>query len=336
MSLFFDLSLLALLIVVAFAIARTRDLFAAVMFSGIYGLLSASFFILSDAVDVAFTEASVGAGIFPILMLVVLSFVGRYENDEHRTLKPKLIPLLVTLGCGAVLFVAFQQMPAFGSADAPAHQHVADRYLEQSYEEIHIPNVVTSVLASYRGFDTFGEVVVIFTAAIGVFALLLGTVGWKAPRLTKPANMSNMSSHKVLRIVGKMLIPLIMLFGLYVQFHGEYGPGGGFQAGVIFAAGIILYAMLFGMQSALKVIPLSALRLLTALGVLLYGSVGVTSLLVGGNFLDYSVLLPDPVAGQHIGIIVIELGVGITVAASMTLIFFAFALESISAGDSNK
>lgn len=336
MSLFFDLSLLALLIVVAFAIARTRDLFAAVMFSGIYGLLSASFFILSDAVDVAFTEASVGAGIFPILMLVVLSFVGRYENDEHRTLKPKLIPLLVTLGCGAVLLAAFQQMPAFGSADAPVHQHVADRYIGQSYEEIHIPNVVTSVLASYRGFDTFGEVVVIFTAAISVFALLLGSNGWTPPHLSKSASISNMSSHKVLRIVGKMLIPLIMLFGLYVQFHGEYGPGGGFQAGVIFAAGIILYAMLFGMKSALQVIPLSALRLLTALGVLLYGSVGVTSLLAGGNFLDYSVLLPDPVAGQHIGIIAIELGVGITVAASMTLIFFAFALQSIFAGDSDK
>jgi multicomponent Na+:H+ antiporter subunit B len=336
MSLFFDLSLLALLIIIAFAIARTKDLFAAVMYSGIYGLLSASFFILSDAVDVAITEAAVGAGIFPILMLVLLSFVGRYENEEHRSLKPRIIPLLITLGCGAVLFTAFQQMPAFGSPDAPAHQHVADRYLEQSYEEIHIPNVVTSVLASYRGFDTLGEVVVIFTAAISVFAVLLGVQGWGQRQLTKPASMSNMSSHKVLRIVGKMLIPLIMLFGLYVQFHGEYGPGGGFQAGVIFAAAIILYSMLFGMKSALEVVPLSALRLLTALGVLIYGSVGITSLLAGGNFLDYSVLLPDPVAGQHVGIIVIELGIGITVAASMALIFFAFALESISAGDSDK
>jgi len=331
MSLFLDFSLLLMLIIIAFAIARTRDLFAAVMFSGIYGLLSASFFILSDAVDVAFTEAAVGAGIFPILMLVVLSFVGRYERSERR-LKP--VPLLIALGCGAVLFVAFQQMPAFGSPDGPSHQHVGPRYIEESPSEIGIPNMVTSVLASYRGFDTLGEVVVIFTAAIGVFALLLGATGWSGHYL--PLKPSSMSSHKILRIVGKMLIPLILLFGLYVQFHGEYGPGGGFQAGVIFAAGIILYTMLFGMQRAQRVIPLQALRLLTALGVLIYGSVGIVSILSGGNFLDYSALLPDDIAGQHVGIILIELGVGITVAASMTLIFFAFTLASISAGESDK
>ena len=121
-----------------------------------------------------------------------------------------------------------------------------------------------------------------------------------------------------------MLIPFILLFALYVQFHGDFGPGGGFQAGVIFAAAIILYAMLFGMSTARRVINQSVIQLLAAVGVLLYGCVGVVSLLNGKNFFDYNVLADDPVAGQHIGILLIELGVGITVACVMVIILFNF------------
>ena len=122
-----------------------------------------------------------------------------------------------------------------------------------------------------------------------------------------------------------MLIPFILLFALYVQFHGDYGPGGGFQAGVIFAAAIILYSMLFGMNTARRVISQPLIQLLSAIGVLLYGSVGVVSLLNGGNFLDYNLLSDDPVAGQHIGILLVELGIGCTVTSVMVIIFFNFA-----------
>ncbi len=323
-----DVVLLLLLVMTAVAIARVKDLFATVMLSGIYGLLSASFFVLMDAVDVAFTEASVGAGIFPLLMLAVLSFVGRYEADSKR--RVALPVFLLTLVSGAVLLLATTQMPAFGGEDTPAQQHVAVRYIEDSPQEIGIPNMVTSVLASYRGFDTLGEVLVIFTATIGVVVVLLGVVQPGKAR-SLPAD-EDMADHKVLRIVGKMLIPLILLFALYVQFHGDYGPGGGFQAGVIFATGIILYAMLFGLSNAQRVLPMPLLRGLTALGVMIYGSVGVAGLLAGGNFLDYSVLASDPVSGQHLGILLIELGVGVTVASSMVLIFYAFSLTTSSDG----
>ena len=131
--------------------------------------------------------------------------------------------------------------------------------------------------------------------------------------------------HLILRIVTKMLIPFILLFALYVQFHGDFGPGGGFQAGVIFAAAIILYAMVFGLSTARRVINRTFFKLLAAIGVLLYGGVGVVSLLNGGNFLDYNVLADDPVAGQHLGILLIELGVGCTVASVMVIIFFNFS-----------
>ncbi len=134
-----------------------------------------------------------------------------------------------------------------------------------------------------------------------------------------------MKHHLVLRVVAKMLIPMILLFALYVQFHGDFGPGGGFQAGVIFAAGYILYALIFGLENARKAAPPGAVRTLVALGLLLYAMVGVAGLLLGGNYLDYSPLAHDPTHGQHLGIMLIELGVGITVAAVMVSIFFTFA-----------
>ena len=134
-----------------------------------------------------------------------------------------------------------------------------------------------------------------------------------------------MRHHLILHVIAKLMIPLILLFALYVQFHGDFGPGGGFQAGVIFGAGIILYGLIFGLEDTRKVMPPGLIRILMAAGLLLYAGVGVEGLLLGGNFLDYSVLADDPVHGQHLGIMLIEFGVGITVASVMVTIFFAFA-----------
>lgn len=134
-----------------------------------------------------------------------------------------------------------------------------------------------------------------------------------------------MKHHLVLRVIAKLLIPFILMFALYVQFHGDFGPGGGFQAGIIFAAAFILYAMIFGLETARKVAPMPVVRRFIALGVLLYGGTGVAALLFGGNFLDYSVLAANPVVGQELGIMLIEFGVGTTVAAAMIAIFYAFA-----------
>lgn len=306
---------------VAIAIVRMNDLLAVVMLLGIYSLLSASFFVAMDAVDVAFTEASVGAGISTLLMLVAISMTGRSENPVRH--KPLLALAVVTV-TGSLLIYGTLDMPYFGSAEAPIHQHVAPRYINDSMQEIGVPNIVTSVLASYRAFDTFGEVVVIFTAGMGVLALLSVV---RTREYTMNIDLFNQSMHEqhlILRIVTKMMIPFILLFAFYVQFHGDFGPGGGFQAGVIFAAAFLLYTMLFGMSTALRVVNQSLIQLLAATGVLLYGSVGVVSLLNGKEFFDYSALSADPIAGQHLGILLIELGVGITVASVMIIIFFNF------------
>lgn len=132
-------------------------------------------------------------------------------------------------------------------------------------------------------------------------------------------------NHTLLLMTTRLMIAPIMVFALYVQFHGDFGPGGGFQAGVIFAAAIILYGLVFGIKAAKKAIPEISLRITASLGVLLYGSVGIVTMLLGGRFLEYGVLAEDPVHGQHYGIILVELGVGLAVAAVMIMIFFAFA-----------
>ena len=137
-----------------------------------------------------------------------------------------------------------------------------------------------------------------------------------------------MIRQPILRIVSKLLIPLILLFAFYVQFHGDFGPGGGFQAGVIFGSAFILYALIFGAQNARRVMPAWLCRILLSVGVLLYGGVGVVSILLGSVYLDYSVLAHEPSNGQHLGIFLVELGVGITVAAAMITIFLIFAGQS--------
>jgi len=150
---------------------RQRGLLAATMLAGIYSFLSAALFTYLDAVDVAMTEAAVGAGITTVLLLLTLTLTGAREAALPRP-RRRLLPLTVTLVTGACLIYGTLDMPHFGEAANPAQVHVAPRYLEQSYHEIGIPNAVTSVLASYRGYDTLGEVAVVFTAAVGVLLLL--------------------------------------------------------------------------------------------------------------------------------------------------------------------
>ena len=128
----------------------------------------------------------------------------------------------------------------------------------------------------------------------------------------------------VLRVVSKLLIPFILLFGLYVQMHGDFGPGGGFQAGVIFASAFILYGLIFGTASIRRVVPPRVLLGFISFGVLLFAGTGVATLVLGGNYLAYGALAADPVSGQHLGILLVELGVGITVSAVMLTIFVTF------------
>ncbi|MDA9271374.1 DUF4040 domain-containing protein [Planktomarina sp.] len=171
METFINISLFSMLIVTAVTVVKTRSLFAIVALSGVFSLLSALLFITWDAVDVAFTEAAVGAGISTVLMLGTLALTSRAEKESAKS---NLLPLFAVVLAGAVMFYGTLDMPEFGSPDTPVQTHVGPDYLKRIPDDIHVPNAVTAILASYRGYDTLGETAVVFAAGIGVLMLIGG------------------------------------------------------------------------------------------------------------------------------------------------------------------
>ncbi|XZE17968.1 Na(+)/H(+) antiporter subunit B [Pirellulaceae bacterium SH449] len=325
--------ILGLLMVTAVMVARQRNLWAAIMASGIFSFLGASWMMLLDAPDVSFTEAAVGAGISTVLMLSTLALVGKQEVAG----KVKPLPLITVTLTGLALIYGTLDMPLYGDPNAPIHLYPSPGYVEKSMHDMHgLPNVVTSVLGSYRAFDTLGETMVVFTAGIAALLILLSDPKTPPPTLSDgavPVEQARlrMSDFLIIRVVSKMLIPFIILFGLYVQFHGDYGPGGGFQAGVIIAAAFILYGLVYGLDATQRVAPKGVVEKLLALGLMMYAGTGFLTLLMGGKYLEYNVLehhwlekyhVPS---GQHLGIFLIELGVGLTVTSVMITIYYAFA-----------
>jgi len=170
-GLIINIFLLALLVLIAVMVLRSSRLYAVIIMSGAYSLTSAAMFVNLDAVDVAFTEAAVGAGISTVLFLAAMAYV---PADEKPSQNRNLLAGLICVGAGALLLLAVFDLPTLGDPMAPVHQHVAPRYLAESGSALQIPNVVTTVLASYRGFDTLGETIVVFTAGLGVLMLLAG------------------------------------------------------------------------------------------------------------------------------------------------------------------
>jgi multicomponent Na+:H+ antiporter subunit B len=377
----------ALLVLVLFAAVGTvqaRNLYAATILLGIYSLLMALTWTAMQALDVAFTEAAVGAGISTVLLFGALIRTGAAENESPKQ-SLDVPALLAVVATGALMLYGIQDMPGLGDPDAPVHQRAGRFYMsEASMELTHAPNMVTSVLASYRGFDTLFETAVIFTAGAAMILLLRsspeetqerqdsqkserkqrrkgkrrktksrrkrrrqskrliaaraaadvgeleetpgseerGNIGQSARLLRGSAKPHSLAEAEVLSTVAKAVIPMAIVFGVYVITHGELGPGGGFQGGVIVAAAYILCALVFGLERAQSLISIRLTDKLPAVGVLIYAGVGVTTLLMGGGFLDYNVLnAAHPASGQMIGMTVIELGVGLTVATVMITIF---------------
>jgi multicomponent Na+:H+ antiporter subunit B len=314
-----DILLLAFIAICAIAILRLRDLFAATMMFGLFSLISAGLFTTMHAPDVAFTEAAVGAGISTILILATLAQTARREKSQAG--RNVLVPLIVVWVTGAVLIYGTVDLPVFGDPAARGaqprrallHQRVAaaDRHPEHGRLRARQLSRLRHPRRGRRGVRGRGRRHL--------------AAGAQAPAGRRRVRAPRPEKHEVLKVVASMIVPVIMLFALYVQFHGEYSPGGGFQAGVIFAASIILYALVFGLEAARRIIPPRVLGWLPATGVLIFGGVGVLTMALGGNFLDYNVLGANPQTAQQRGIIMIEIGVGVTVASVMLLIYFIFA-----------
>ncbi|MFO7599812.1 MAG: Na(+)/H(+) antiporter subunit B [Candidatus Desulfacyla sp.] len=260
----------------------------------------------------------------------------------------KAAGLIIVLLAGTLLLYATRDFPPWGAPDSPASTHVSPRYLQKAMEETAVPNVVTAILADYRGFDTMFETTVIFCAGIGCFVLLrifrqkpedryyrhiateitLHIKGGKIPEKSREFERIDTlwtPYDLIIKTMCRILVPFIQLFALYVIAHGHHSPGGGFQGGVILGASIILLAISHNMRTAIARISEKVDNLLMAVGVFIYAGIGAVCVILGATFLDYGnlsvILFADEIMARSHGILGVELGVGITVMAVMISIY---------------
>jgi multicomponent Na+:H+ antiporter subunit B len=236
----------------------------------------------------------------------------------------KTIAALISLAVGALLVTVISDLPDWGQVNSPANRHVSAYYLDHSLEHTKVPNVVTTVLADYRGFDTMFETGVVFVAVIGIMAILRKSR--REQEAAKPKAPYFPPDTLILPVASRLIVPFMQLFALYVVAHGHHSPGGGFQGGVILGASLILMAMTNDLPAALKLMGERTFVLLAALGFGIYSSIGLACLFLGGNFLDYSVLsavLPatDAIMARYHGMLGVEIGVALTVMSSMFAIY---------------
>ena len=262
----------------------------------------------------------------------------------------RIIALVLVLLCGGLLIAGTVEFAPWGSPHARQQVYLSPYFIEHSMEDTSVPNIVTAVLADYRGYDTMYETAVIFTAGMACFFLLrclkrmepqervyrhlvTGMVlHVKKPSVPKPPEGLFEEIDPlwtpydiIIKTLGRFLIPPIQVFGLYVIAHGHHSPGGGFQGGVILGASVILLALCYDLRSEVERLRESLSGICSAAGVFIYAGVGALCLALGSNFLDYSALAPilrvDPVAARSLGIFFVEVGVGLAVMATMVAIY---------------
>lgn len=239
----------------------------------------------------------------------------------------KRLTLVLVLLIGVLLLQAAMDLPDWSDPTSPASLHLSSHYLEKGLAETGVPNIVTAVLADYRGYDTLFETVVVFAAGLIVLTLLRRTPR-RRPKLVRPRPRRE-SRDIVLQGAARLLVPAIQVFALYVVAHGHYSPGGGFQGGVIFGASFILLALCYDLQAALARFREKTVLFCCVAGVLLYAGVGALCMALGWNFLGYAALAgmlgsTEVMARSH-GILAVEIGVGITVMAVMVSLYVDLA-----------
>jgi multicomponent Na+:H+ antiporter subunit B len=266
----------------------------------------------------------------------------------------KAIALMLVVFLGGLLIYCSLDFPLWGDPQSPASTHVSPYYIENTIEDTSVPNIVTSVLADYRGYDTMFETIVIFTAGIACI-FLLRTFKSVEPdirlyrhiptgitlRIEKGGKFPEDSSHferldavwipydLIVKTTCRLIIPFIQIFALYVIAHGHYSPGGGFQGGVIMGASMVLFAIAFNLRSAIRRMGERLITFLCTLGVIIYAGTGALCMFFKKNYLDYSslanILGVDPVSARSHGILIVEIGVGIAVMAVMVVLYYNLA-----------
>ncbi|MBC8438285.1 MAG: Na(+)/H(+) antiporter subunit B [Deltaproteobacteria bacterium] len=267
----------------------------------------------------------------------------------------RFLGLIIVCLTGALLLYGTGEFPDWGDPDSPASIHLSNYYIEKALEETQVPNLVTAVLADYRGFDTMFETAVVFCAGLACFLLLRDFKEKKERfyRHTPTGVILHVKNSKkilktgkefehmdkdwvpadlIIKTVCRILIPFIQIYALYVVAHGDFSPGGGFQGGVIFGSSLILLAISYDLKTLIQRVKEKVLGIFAALGVLIYVGIGAICMFMGGNFLDYAKLAPlipgDPHHIRALGMLGVEIGVGIAVTAAMVIIY----INIVSAG----
>ncbi len=266
----------------------------------------------------------------------------------------KFAGLVIVFFTGGLLLYGTMDLPDWGDPASPASTHLSDYYIEHIMEDTRVPNLVTAVLADYRGYDTMFETAVVFCAGLACFLLLRDfrprkdryyrhiptgvMLHVKNPKTRMiPGNEFEhmdrewVPSDMIIKTVCRILIPFIQIYALYVVAHGDFSPGGGFQGGVIFGSSLILMAISYNLKTLMKRVTEKFLSIFAATGVLIYVGLGVLAMIMGGQFLDYSMLAPlvpwDPGHIRALGMLGVEIGVGIAVMAVMVIIYVNIVSE---------
>ena len=325
---------LFLIVVLLFGITSLamQNLMSAAIVFGAYSFLMCLIWTAMGAVDVAFTEAAVGAGVSTVFIVATIHNCGVTAKPMNSRIGFKLFAGAIAVGTGAFLLSALPDFPVWGDPQSPVNSTVAPYYIENTIRDAHVPNIVTTVLADYRGFDTLLETAVVFIACIAIYSIL--RVDSAKSTVDEPDVVTSPPAYDptdslIIRQASRIMVPFMQIFALYVIAHGHYSPGGGFQGGVILGASVILLCISFDLKFVLRQWTEKRIMILTALGVLIYASVGVACLFMDGNYLDYgaldSILPGDKSYARYYGILLVEIGVGVTVMFSMIGIYMILA-----------
>lgn len=322
-----------LLVIISIKIILAKDLLKAIMYTSAFSLLIGVSYLFMDAPDVAMTEAALGAC---LSTCVYLNLLRKLPSNLQIIQRTRIIPAsFVCLLFVVTLIYMGLELPNYGDEHALFHTHLTKYYIENTSKDIGIPSFVAAILASYRGYDTLGETSVILIAGISVLLVFSSEkkddaiehnmqhkIPWTSHGMTVL-----LKEYKIIKSISIFIVPYIILYSLYIQLNGEASPGGGFQAGVIFASSLIAYDLVYGSQKLNRYFSVNTLITIAALGVMIYGFVGVISLLFNDNYLNYYSLInfvDNNLTAQHIGIFAVEIGIGLTVSAIMYSIYNSF------------
>lgn len=330
-----NISLLSILVVITIQIALCKDLVKCVLYSSVFSAILATEYIILNAPDVAITETSVGACVSTIYLLQSIKITGRYTKTNLNPLST-IIGTLVTISLIILILPVasfIEKLPSVGDASNNNNGIIPQFYIAHTKSLMQFPNVVTATLASFRGYDTAGETIVILTAAICVSLI---TKYNRSSVKTISVN-KNVFHNKIVTTTIQIMIPFMILLGLYIQLNGEYSPGGGFQSGVIIASALIACSLIFGSNIVEQVVNIRFLSILGSIGTLIYVITGLIPTFFGGRYLDYNHILCNPIINkmtnirqcetysQQLGVFTIEIGVGLTVFSVISFIFLHLA-----------